>query len=82
MNSKQINLLDRRIDEFEAASFDVQEQMIKRFLKTFKSTSVGLETVRVPSVVLGCSQTVRHFPAYPPAPLQKNKIGRGTKSDG
>ena len=82
LNSKQINLLDRHIDEFKAASFDVQEQMIKRFLKTFKSTSVGLKTVCVPSAALGCSQTVRHFPAYPSAPLRKNKIGRGTKSDG
>ena len=57
LDDKQVRALDRRVNEFQAASYDIQELIIQRFLKSFDSTSTGLETVRAPLAALGYSQT-------------------------
>ena len=57
LDDKQVRALDRRVDEFQAASYDIRELIIQGFLKSFDSTSTGLETVRAPSAALGYSQT-------------------------
>ena len=80
LTSEEISALDRCIDEFQVANYEVQERIVKQFLLSFKDdlteeefNALAMQTVCAQFTELGCSQI---FLAYLPAPLQKNKNQR------
>jgi len=92
LTSEEISALDGCINEFQVANYEVREQIVKRFLLSFKGDlteeefdALAMQTVCAQFTELGCSQI---FLAYLPAPLQKNKTrdkelcSRNPQSDG
>ncbi len=74
MTDEQIGELNEHVDEFQAADYEAQEEIVEDFLSSFKSTCsqhirfdmVIIKTVHVPSATLGCSHI---YLAYLPTPL-------------
>jgi len=79
LTGEQISVLDRCIQEFQAANYQVQEKFVNRFICSFQGNlsnddfdALGTQTVCVPFSTLGCSQM---FPGYSSVPLCKNQTG-------
>jgi len=79
LTGEQITALDRCIQEFQAANYQVQEKIVNHFIRSFQGNlsdnnfdALGTQTVYVPFSTLGCSQM---FPGYLLVPLCKNQTG-------
>ena len=79
LTGEQISALDRHIQEFQAANYQVREKIVNCFICSFQGNlsnndfdALGTQTVYVPFLTLGYSQM---FPGYSPVPLCKNQTG-------
>jgi len=81
LTDEQISALNGHVEEFLAAKYEEQEEIVQDFLGSFKNAcpqgiefdEVAVVTVRALSAILGCSQL---FLAYSPAPLCQNQTGK------